>query len=102
MTDANCTDSKVVPIYTPPEVIDKLSDVERLALQSLLAQIDLEKERIEKYKILIDKSNMIISLLENDLARWKAGFNAKYRDSGLTVENVEINTQTGVVTPCKK
>jgi hypothetical protein len=77
--------------------LPKLTDVERIKLQNIMyrAQISVEKE--SRLKMELNQAIVEQHKAEKELDEWKKKYNKKLRELNLTVDDIEINVETGEI-----
>ncbi|MGW8177918.1 MAG: hypothetical protein ACWGQW_03875 [bacterium] len=77
--------------------IPQLDQQERIELQNIMLRLALEGEKIKNLEneIKVAKGEMLKQ--EGHLKIWKGRFDAKLRQCGVTIEQVDIDAETGSV-----
>jgi len=77
--------------------IINLNEVESLQIKNILYKIQLENEKLQKYKILIENSNLCKSLAEKDLKIWENTLKNKLSKKFGDIKTMEIDADLGKV-----
>lgn len=77
--------------------IPQLSKEERLELQNIMLRMALEKERISRLEAEIVSAQKEFKYQESRLKVWQGTFSGKLKGSGLSIEQVDIDAETGRV-----
>lgn len=77
--------------------IPQLDRQERIELQNIMLRLALEGERIKNLENDIKMARGEMIKQEGNLRLWKGKFDAKLRQCGLTIEQVDINAENGKV-----
>jgi len=78
--------------------IPQLSKDERLELQNIMLRMALEQERIKRLEAESATANKEFRYQESRLKVWQGSFSGKLKASGLSIEQVDINAESGKVT----
>lgn len=77
-----------------------LTYIEKLELQNIMYRMQLKNERLSWLEKEHHDTKIDISDLNEELNRWNKKFNKKLKKNGLSIENVNIDAETGEVEPC--
>lgn len=77
--------------------IPQLERHEQMELQNIMLRLALEGERIKNLEFEIGVAKGEMKKHEGSLKLWKGRFDAKLRACGVTIEQVDINAETGSV-----
>lgn len=80
----------------------KLEENERLELHNLILQVTLERERLDKYKLLMDMSQERISNYESKLEAWRKQYDIKLKTKGIELKNMLIDPIKGIAFQSKE
>jgi len=80
----------------------KMEELDQLRLQNLMLKLSLEQERIDKHKAMISEAQANSELLKFQIGMWKHEYNVKLNEKGLDINNVQIDAETGMITPIEE
>lgn len=91
-TRGNKLNEKSKPLQIP-----RLDRSEQIELQNIMLRLALEGERIRNFESEIKTARGEIIRQKGYLTIWKDKFNTKLSKYGITIEQVDIDAETGVV-----
>lgn len=77
--------------------IPQLSKEERLELQNIMLRMALEQERIGRLEAEVISAQREFKYQESRLKVWQGSFGGKLKGIGLSIEQVDIDAETGKV-----
>jgi len=77
----------------------KLEELEQLKLQNLMLKLSVEQERVEKHKAMIAEAQASAELVKFHMETWKNNYDKTLSEHGLSIKNVEIDAESGMVIP---
>lgn len=75
-----------------------LDEKDQLKIQNILYKVQLEQERINKYTILIENSNLIKQMAEQELKMWESDLkNELSKDHDMESMKMQIDADNGKI-----
>jgi hypothetical protein len=78
--------------------IPQLGKEERLELQNIMLRMALENERVGRLEAEISSARKEFQSQELRLKMWQGAFSGKLKATGLSIEQVDIDAESGKVT----